>query len=76
MLFILSKIASSILQSYRIKSLHGTFIFTDASKNHWEGDVTQTKPEDLKKTFDEQVHEPIAYVGGELNRTQLSWKKF
>ena len=53
-----------------------TCVFTDASDKHWSGVITQTLPEDLSKPFEDQQHEPLAFLGSAFSGAQLHWSTF
>lgn len=48
-------------------------IFTDASDTGWSGILTQVPFHQLQRPFDEQNHQPLAFLSGQFNKTQLSW---
>ena len=50
-----------------------TCVFTDASKFHWAGVVTQVPREDLDKPLLQQRHRPLAFVSGSFRGSQLNW---
>eukprot|EP00171_Calliarthron_tuberculosum_P002686 IDg2686t1 len=51
-------------------------VFTDASNRFWSGVITQTTTKDLLKPFEEQRHEPLAFLGSEFKGAQLHWTTF
>ena len=51
-------------------------VFTDASKQHWSGVVTQTCPSQLLLPVQDQLHEPLAFLGSSFNDAQRNWSTF
>ena len=48
-------------------------VYTDASDTVWSGIFTQVPREDLSKPHSEQCHQPLAFLSGRFNKTQLGW---
>ena len=48
-------------------------LFTDASEDHWGAILTQVPKEDLDKDFEEQRHEPLAFLSGSFRSAQHRW---
>lgn len=48
-------------------------VFTDASKTHWAGVVTQVADEELSKPLLDQQHEPLAFVSGAFSGSSARW---
>jgi hypothetical protein len=48
-------------------------VFADASEMHWSGVVTQVHPSTLMKPVLDQQHEPLAFVSGAFQGSQLRW---
>ena len=48
-------------------------LFTDASDAHWASVLTQIPPCDLTKPFDQQLHEPLAFLAGSFRSSQARW---
>eukprot|EP00171_Calliarthron_tuberculosum_P020891 IDg20891t1 len=51
-------------------------IYTDASKHFWSGVVTQCNADELAKSIEKQVHEPLAFLGSGFRGPQLHWTTF
>lgn len=47
--------------------------FTDASDTIWSGIVTQVPPENMSKPHVDMRHEPLGFLSGRFNSTQLGW---
>lgn len=48
-------------------------VYTDASDGFWSGMLTQVPHEDLSKKHQLQKHEPLAFLSGQFNKTQMGW---
>ena len=48
-------------------------LFTDASDAHWASVLTHIPPCDLTKPFDQQLHEPLAFLAGSFRSSQARW---
>ena len=48
-------------------------VFTDASQDYWGSVITQVKPGELKKTLQEQQHEPLAFLSGAFKGSSQRW---
>ena len=48
-------------------------VYTDASVTFWSGIVTQIPRSDVSKAHQEQRHEPLAFLSGRFNKTQICW---
>ena len=48
-------------------------VYTDASDVIWSGIITQVPKEELKLKHSNQNHEPLAFLSGRFNETQLRW---
>ena len=48
-------------------------VFTDASEFFWGGIVTQIPTGDITKAHVEKSHEPLAFISGKFNSTQIRW---
>ena len=51
-------------------------LFTNASSKYWAAVVTQTEPDQLQLPHEDQVHEALAFLGGEFNETEKRWTTF
>lgn len=49
------------------------WLFTDASDTYWSGIVTQIRLEDINSAYKQQRHEPLEFLTGRLNHTQMGW---
>ena len=65
-------IANTVTLSYP-RDDYVTCVFTDASDTHWAGVITQCHPDELKKPFQEQCHEPLAFTSGAFTDTEVKW---
>jgi len=48
-------------------------IYTDASEYVWSGIATQVPMADLDKPQADQRHEPLAFLSGRFNKTEMGW---
>ncbi|CEO98733.1 Reverse transcriptase domain-containing protein [Plasmodiophora brassicae] len=48
-------------------------MFPDASNQFWSVFLTQIPYSDLVKSYDEQQHEPLAFISGSFKDNQLRW---
>ena len=48
-------------------------VFTDASQTHWAGVIVQLDKGEVDKPWSEQACEPLAFVSGAFDATQLKW---
>jgi len=48
-------------------------VFTDASDLFWGAVATQVQPGDLNLPFDEQRHQPLAFISGSFTGASLRW---
>ena len=55
---------------------HTLCVYTDASERFWSGIVSQTTEDELKKPYEEQRHEPLAFLGGAFRDAELNWSTF
>jgi transposase InsO family protein len=67
-----SALAHQVTLSHRDERQRLCF-FTDASDMVWSGIVTQVPREDLVKPHVAQRHQPLAFLSGRFNATQLGW---
>lgn len=51
-------------------------VFTDASGAHWAAVVTQCDASCLGKEIEDQMHQPLAFLGSLFNDTQQHWSTF
>ena len=65
-------LANQVTLSHRDESKR-LCVFTDASDTVWSGIVTQVCPDDLPKPHMDQDHDPLAFLSGRFNATQLGW---
>ena len=48
-------------------------LFTDASEQHWSGVLTQLSQDSLDLPFNEQAHEPLAFLSGSFTGSSTNW---
>ena len=48
-------------------------VYAEASDTVWSGILTQVPREDISKPHSEQCHQPLAFLSGGFNKTQLGW---
>lgn len=48
-------------------------VYMDASDKYWSGIMTQVPVPDLRNPHSQQAHEPLAFLSGQFNSTQLGW---
>ena len=58
------------------KQGYTTHVITDASEFAWSGIVTQTPPGDSEKKFEDQNHEPLAFLGAEFRKSEKNWTTY
>ena len=51
-------------------------VFTDASDRFWSGVVTQVSEDQLALPFEQQSHEPLAFLGAAFKKSELNWTTF
>jgi RNase H-like domain found in reverse transcriptase/Integrase zinc binding domain/Chromo (CHRromatin Organisation MOdifier) domain len=52
---------------------HIACLFTDASETNWGAILTQVPPSDLDLPFEEQRHEPLAFLSGSFKKAASRW---
>ena len=48
-------------------------VYVDASDTHWGGIITQIPPHEVLLEHSQKNHEPLAFLSGHFNDTQLRW---
>ncbi len=49
------------------------FLFPDASDQFWSIFLTQIPPDDISKPYEDQRHEPLAFISGQFKDSQIHW---
>lgn len=74
-----TELQEQVRQSVRMshcKEEYALCLYTDASEESWAGVVTQCAPEELYKPTEEQLHEPLAFIGSSFKGAQRNWNTF
>lgn len=48
-------------------------LFTDASESHWSGILTQVPKGQLKRSIEDQEHEPLSFLSGSFSGASADW---
>lgn len=51
-------------------------IFTGSSERHWEIAATQCDPEELEKSIQNQLHQPLAFLSGTFSEREEHWSAY
>jgi hypothetical protein len=72
----IKKVLSELMRCGHLEATnerYTTCVFTDASKRHYGGLLTQVLDYDASIDIEEQNHEPLGIINGEFNKVQKRW---